>query len=148
MVRGWECEGVVWVEVGAGGDLGCGWGMEEWARKAARKEAKKGRWVGISVVVEEFMWCCFAQVEDGLLDLEMEMGIRKVFKLPVCVGAPPLHTLLLMSSSSLAYGVFAVFGVALYPRTSAPLIRVLPRVTKSRPTPNYPSRIETVIRVV
>lgn len=43
----------------AGGEaLPCG--MDEWARKAARNEAKKGRWVGISVVGEVVEFMCTA----------------------------------------------------------------------------------------
>jgi hypothetical protein len=53
MERGCEGEVVGWVEEG-GDALPCG--MVECARKAARKEAKKGRWVGMLWSVEEGEW--------------------------------------------------------------------------------------------
>lgn len=61
MVRGCVCEVEGgWVEAGVGEGEALGCGMEEWARKAARKEAKKGRWVGVGIsgFVGGFMWCC------------------------------------------------------------------------------------------
>ena len=49
-VVGWCCEGEV------GEDVAFCW-MAEWARKAARKFAKKGRWVGIVLFMSRFLVC-------------------------------------------------------------------------------------------
>jgi hypothetical protein len=71
MERG--CEGEVVGCVEEGGEA-LPWGMVEWARKAARKEAKKGRCVGIVGSVEgeeEWVGCCgVLLMRVGVGDLE------------------------------------------------------------------------------
>ena len=117
MVRG--CEGEVAAGCVVEGGEVLGWGIVECARKAARKEAKKGRWVGI-VGSEEGEWvgCCGVLLMRGrvadpdggcLLDVRTPWflfsgghscsAVRTVTVLPAACGA-----------------LARILGVLLYPR--------------------------------